>query len=151
MLVVLSKMDVVGYDNVVLYRAVERRLRHFLIHGAGYAPHKVRCVPASGLSGVNIILGGNTTNATMTDEERQLRSWYDGPTVVQALDTFDVPPWQQSTAASLERPLRLIVADVVEGSNGSQVWARAGSRYDIPTGWGTPNVAAFLAAATALR
>ena len=41
--------------------------------------------------------------------------------------------------------------DVVEGSNGSQVWARAGSRYDIPTGWGTPNVAAFLAAATALR
>ena len=41
--------------------------------------------------------------------------------------------------------------DVVEGSNGSQVWARAGSRYDIPTGWGTPNVAAFLAAAAALR
>ena len=41
--------------------------------------------------------------------------------------------------------------DVVEGSNGSQVWARAGSRYDIPTGWGTPNVAAFLTAAAALR
>jgi subtilase family serine protease len=41
--------------------------------------------------------------------------------------------------------------DVVEGSNGRQVWARAGSRYDIPTGWGTPNVAAFLTAAAALR
>jgi subtilase family serine protease len=41
--------------------------------------------------------------------------------------------------------------DVIEGSNGSPVWARAGARYDIPTGWGTPKVAAFLAAATALR
>jgi hypothetical protein len=41
--------------------------------------------------------------------------------------------------------------DVTEGSNGSPVWARAGLRYDIPTGWGTPKVAAFLAAATALR
>ncbi|MDH4392917.1 MAG: S53 family peptidase [Aquabacterium sp.] len=41
--------------------------------------------------------------------------------------------------------------DVTEGSNGSPVWARAGARYDIPTGWGTPKVATFLQAATALR
>ena len=40
--------------------------------------------------------------------------------------------------------------DVTEGSNGSQVWARAGARYDIPTGWGTPKVAGFLAAAARL-
>jgi hypothetical protein len=26
--------------------------------------------------------------------------------------------------------------DVIEGSNGSPVWARAGARYDIPTGMG---------------
>ena len=41
--------------------------------------------------------------------------------------------------------------DVTEGSNGTPVWARAGARYDIPTGWGTPRVNAFLAAAVALR
>jgi elongation factor 1 alpha-like protein len=88
------------------------------------------------LSGVNIIIGNNTTTTTnatttiiLTDEERQLRNWYDGPTVVQALDAFDVPPWQQSTAASLERPLRLIVADVVEGSNAISIRAK------IVAGW----------------
>ena len=55
--------------------------------------------------------------------------------------------------ANLYGPLASVSAfnDVTEGRNGSQVWARAGVRYDIPTGWGTPKVASFLAAATAWR
>ena len=38
-----------------------------------------------------------------------------------------------------------VLADVVDGRNGACNWCVAGAGYDIPTGWGTPQVGALLA------
>jgi elongation factor 1 alpha-like protein len=130
-LVLINKMDVVGYDNALLYQSVEAQLLHFLVHTAGYPAHRVQCVPVSGLSGVNIVRGQRSnTNDNNDDPERQLRHWYDGPTVVEALDALDiVSSLRQKQLKLLERPLRMVVTDVVEGSNAISV------RVKIVAGW----------------
>ncbi|MDH4390713.1 MAG: S53 family peptidase [Aquabacterium sp.] len=38
-----------------------------------------------------------------------------------------------------------VLADIVDGRNGNCSWCVAGTGYDIPTGWGTPQVGALLA------
>jgi elongation factor 1 alpha-like protein len=133
-LVLINKMDVVGYDNAILYQAVEAQLLHFLVYTAGYPAHRVHCVPVSGLSGVNIVRkqnsNNNNNNNEVDDPERQLRQWYDGPTVVEALDALDiVSSLRQKQSKLLERPLRMVVTDVVEGSNAISV------RVKIVAGW----------------
>ena len=57
-----------------------------------------------------------------------LRSWYKGPTLIEALNSFD-PPLQQQEKL-LGKPLRIIVTDVLEGS-GSGVAVRA----KVAQGW----------------
>jgi elongation factor 1 alpha-like protein len=130
-LVLINKMDVVGYDNAILYQSVEAQLLHFLVHTAGYPAHRVQCVPVSGLSGVNIVRKQSSNNNNNEDDpERQLRHWYDGPTVVEALDALDiVSSLRQKQSKLLERPLRMVVTDVVEGSNAISV------RVKIVAGW----------------
>ena len=41
-----------------------------------------------------------------------------------------------------------VLSDVVDGRNGDCSWCAAGAGYDIPTGWGTPQVGALLAVTT---
>ena len=63
-----------------------------------FHPQHVRVVPLSGLTGQNI---------TALEEDCALKSWYSGPTLLEAIDTFLVPP------RGVDRPLRAVVHEVV--------------------------------------
>jgi len=124
-LVVFNKMDLVGWDNATQYAAMEAQLRTFLIQQVGYPASKVRCVPVSGLTGTNIF---SVANKSSDDDTMKLRSWYKGPTLQEALDQFEPPIKQQQNL--LEKPLRIVVSDVLDGS-GTGVAVRA----KVVAGW----------------
>jgi bifunctional enzyme CysN/CysC len=90
LVVLVNKMDLVAYDEEI-FRAIEREYLGFL-DGVGLCPTRV--IPVSGREGDNIA----ARSAAMT--------WYDGPTVLDALDrlTTEGPP--------SHLPFRLAVQDV---------------------------------------
>src|SRR5215211_3910397 len=90
-LVVVNKMDLVGFDATT-FAAIEDEYREFL-HSVGL--NAARFIPASARSGENV---ARRIRATM--------SWYDGPTLLEALDEVETP------RASLDQPLRFCVQDV---------------------------------------
>jgi bifunctional enzyme CysN/CysC len=88
--VAVNKMDAVNYRED-LFAEIETEYRAYL-SSIGVTPTFV--VPVSAREGDNIA----TRSANM--------DWYDGPTIVEALDSFQQP------AAHLDRPLRLPIQDV---------------------------------------
>ena len=88
--VAVNKMDAVGYREDV-FTKIEAEYRDYLA-SIGVTPTFV--VPVSAREGDNI--------ATRS----QAMEWYDGPTVVGALDSFQLP------ATSVDRPLRFPIQDV---------------------------------------
>lgn len=58
---------------------------------------QVRFVPASGLSGENV---------SKRDPSGPLSAWYDGPTLLEAIDAFS------PAAKAVDKPFRMCVADV---------------------------------------
>lgn len=155
-----------GFSSWLPRPAYQAQLR---ITGAGLtkAPARQRNLPARGVTDVSFNADPFTGQMTVVTNPAGATRWLSmGGTSVGA------PQWAGILAVANARralvgaaPLGRIHAslygplaaaggnfnDVTEGSNGSPVWARAGARYDIPSGWGTPRVAAFLAAAAALR
>jgi len=90
--VALNKMDSVGYDQAK-YNAVRSDLEK-LLKSVGYDTSKILFVPTSAYVGDNV--------AKKSDNMK----WYTGPTLLEALDTFVVPP------KPVDKPLRLPVQDV---------------------------------------
>ena len=88
--VAVNKMDLAGYDQTK-FDAIEREYRDYLT-SIGVTPTFV--IPVSAREGDNIV----TPSKAM--------SWYKGPTVVKALDSFI------TSAPATEHPLRLPVQDV---------------------------------------
>jgi sulfate adenylyltransferase subunit 1 len=88
--VAINKLDMVGYDQKV-FREVENDIRAFL-HSVEIVPSYV--IPISARDGENIAAGHGGT------------PWYEGPTVLEALDTFE------NVRADHGLPLRLPVQDV---------------------------------------
>jgi bifunctional enzyme CysN/CysC len=88
--VVVNKMDLVGWDRGV-YDGIVREYGAFLGQ-VGIQP--AAFIPASGRGGDNI--------ADRSDQA----AWYDGPTVLDALDQFHTEP------APVEQPFRMPVQDV---------------------------------------
>ncbi len=90
----INKMD----DQIVNYSKDRfdevKAIVENLLKGVGYNTSKMRFIPTSGWKGDN--LGAKSENMP----------WYDGPTLVQALDEFDEPE------KPIEKPLRLPVQDV---------------------------------------
>jgi len=125
-LVVFNKMDLIGWDNQAQYDALHAEMLNFLTRQVHYPEKKVRFVPVSGLTGTNIFPSSGSDDDD--EETRKLRSWYKGPTLKEALDAFDPPVQQQSKL--LEKPLRIVVSDVLE-SSGAGVALRA----KVVTGW----------------
>jgi bifunctional enzyme CysN/CysC/sulfate adenylyltransferase subunit 1 len=99
-IVVVNKLDIVGYDRAT-YHAVENDIRAFL-HAVGIVPSFV--IPVSAREGENMAARLGRT------------PWYSGPTVLEALDTFD------DTAVDEELPLRLPVQDVYK-RDGRRIYA----------------------------
>ena len=88
--VTVNKLDMVGYDRKI-FRQVENEIRAFL-HSVGIVPSHV--IPLSAREGENMAKRlGNTP-------------WYAGPTVLEALDTFE------NVHADRSLPLRFPVQDV---------------------------------------
>jgi sulfate adenylyltransferase subunit 1 len=76
LIVAVNKMDLVGY-GVERFAAIAAEFRAFALrHGIG----AVRCVPMSALAGDMIVDRGNRM------------PWYDGPTLLQILETTEAPP-----------------------------------------------------------
>src|SRR3954464_5367201 len=88
--VVVNKMDLVGWDRGV-YDRIVKEYGSFLDQ-VGIRPASF--IPVSARGGDNIA------------ERSQSLSWYEGPTVLQALDAF------RSEAAPVQRPFRMPVQDV---------------------------------------
>ena len=98
--VTVNKLDMVGYDKKV-FRGVENDIRAFL-HSVGIVPSHV--IPVSARDGENMATRlGNTP-------------WYTGPTVLEALDTFE------NVRADRSLPLRFPVQDVYKW-DGKRIYA----------------------------
>lgn len=91
-IVAINKMDSIDYDEE-RYKYVKSVVSDFL-KKIGYNIAKVLFVPISGWNGDNML------------ERTEKLQWYDGPTLIEALDTI-IPP-QRPT----EKPLRIPIQDV---------------------------------------
>lgn len=89
-LVVVNKIDLVS-DVELRFRCLDTEIRDYLGE-LGIVPKAV--IPVSARDGDNLVHPSGRT------------SWYDGPTLLQCLSTFEVE------AAQSERPLNIIVQDV---------------------------------------
>ncbi|KAF2239740.1 hypothetical protein EV356DRAFT_499952 [Viridothelium virens] len=95
--VAVNKMDAVAWDRA-RFEDVHQQMKAFFVT-AGFSAANLTFVPCAGLTGDNIVRAA----------PKETASWYEGPTLVNALD--DAEPAERS----LEKPLRMSVADVFRG------------------------------------
>ncbi|HEC95234.1 MAG TPA: translation elongation factor EF-1 subunit alpha [Thermoplasmatales archaeon] len=91
MLVAINKMDEVNYDKTK-YEEVKAEVDK-LLKSIGYKDDQLQYVPVSAFNGDNA-------------KEKGKLDWWDGPTVLQAVDNFKVPE------KPIDKPLRWPVQDV---------------------------------------
>ncbi len=92
LIVWVNKMDAVNYDQKK-FEEVKAEAQK-LLQGMGYKTDQVKIIPGSSYKGANL-----------TKKAPEL-AWYTGPTLVEALDMFVVPP------KPMDKPLRLPIQDV---------------------------------------
>jgi len=92
LIVGINKMDAVNYDRVK-YEDVKASIMN-LLKTVGYDTSKILAVPYSALAGENVT------------KKSDKMTWYNGPTLLEALDTFQVPQ------KPIDKPLRLPIQDV---------------------------------------
>ncbi|ADN50097.1 translation elongation factor EF-1 subunit alpha [Vulcanisaeta distributa] len=91
-IVAVNKMDVVNYDQK-RYEQIKAEVSKFM-KLLGYDPSKVPFIPVSALKGDNI------------KEKSSNMPWYNGPTLLEALDALQPPP------RPVDKPFRLPIQDV---------------------------------------
>jgi len=92
LIVGINKIDAINYDHAK-FEDVKTKVAT-LLKTIGYDTSKILFIPYSALQGDNV--------AKPSDK----MPWYSGPTLLQALDTFVVPP------KPIDKPLRLPIQDV---------------------------------------
>lgn len=94
MVVAINKMDdaSVNWDET-RYEEVKDGISR-LLKQVGYDPSKIHFVPTSGWTGDNLV------------NKSENMSWYNGPTLIEALDDFELPP------KPTDKPLRIPVQEV---------------------------------------
>jgi elongation factor 1-alpha len=92
LIVGINKMDKANYDRAK-YEEVKTQMSN-LLKTVGYDTSNMLFVPYSALEGVNV--------SSKSDK----MPWYNGPTLLEALDTLKVPP------KPVDKPLRLPIQDV---------------------------------------
>ncbi|CAM9147049.1 unnamed protein product [Ectocarpus sp. 13 AM-2016] len=109
LLVVVNKLDATDPPwSEARYQAVKAEVGPFLAR-TGFRPKKVRFLPASGLSAENV---------SKRTEGGPLSSWYDGPTLLEAIDSFQAAP------RATDKAFRMCVADVSSSGKGVSVSGR---------------------------
>jgi len=96
--VAVSKMDLVGYDQR-RFNEVARDITHYLGE-IGVVPTFI--VPISGRDGDNVAVN----RAATPGEAPSAMAWYDGPSLLEALERF------QTVTRPVDQPLRLPIQDV---------------------------------------
>ncbi|CAM6125926.1 unnamed protein product [Calypogeia fissa] len=97
LIVAVNKMDAVDYSQQ-RYKSIKGSLQPFLKQ-CGFKESAVRWIPVSAIDGQNLTAPSSTTSLT---------SWYTGPTLLQAIDSFEQP------LRNTLKPLRLVVAELVK-------------------------------------
>ena len=92
LIVAVNKMDAVNYDEKKYLETKEALIK--VLKAAGHAADKILFIPCSGYLGDNVV------------KKSDKMAWYKGPTIVEALDNFEVP------AQPLDKPLRIPIQDV---------------------------------------
>ncbi len=90
--VAINKMDSVNWSKE-RYEEIKNEVSR-LLRQLGFKVDKIRFIPVSAWTGDNV-----TKRSDHMD-------WYDGPTLIEALDEFEVPP------KPVDKPLRLPIQDV---------------------------------------
>ncbi|WVQ71889.1 hypothetical protein IAR50_001431 [Cryptococcus sp. DSM 104548] len=93
----VNKMDVVNWSQD-RYDEIVESLKPFLL-SAGFNATKTTFLPLAAMEGINII----------SNSLPELKQWYSGPALIDALDTVEVP------ARPYEIPLRIPVSNVFKG------------------------------------
>ena len=88
----MNKMDAVGYKQEE-YNKVKADVEK-LLTGIGYKVADIKFIPCSGYLGDNLTKKSPNT------------PWYTGPTILEVIDTFKIPP------KPVDKPLRLPIQDV---------------------------------------
>ncbi|KAL1915350.1 uncharacterized protein VTP21DRAFT_6808 [Calcarisporiella thermophila] len=101
MVIAVNKLDLMEWSQE-RYLEISQKLGNFLIQ-AGFKKQKLTFIPCSGLKGENLVKRIDSA----------LRAWYDGPTIVEAIDQFEPP------VRALDKPFRLSVNDFFKGGIGS--------------------------------
>ncbi|WWD01161.1 hypothetical protein V866_008100 [Kwoniella sp. B9012] len=93
----INKMDLVSWSQD-RYEEIVEALKPFLL-SAGFASAKTTFMPLAAMEGINIL----------ENDVEELKEWYNGPTLISALDKVEVPP------RPYESPLRIPVSNVFKG------------------------------------
>lgn len=117
-------MDLVGWSEEA-FTEISTEISKFMTVKLGYAPQKIRIVPCSGLTGVNVVRKATPNTCP------ELSSWYKGSSLWQAIDGFEVPNQQLQLQKQLEKPVRLIITDVLGEKQTKGVAVRA----KVVQGW----------------
>lgn len=103
LVVAINKLDTCDWSQKV-FEDVKSRLHAFIIGpDCGFKEANVRYVPLSGFTGENML----------ERKEEALKKWWDGPTLIEALDKLEPPARPQPTA-----PLRLCISDLYRSGSG---------------------------------
>ena len=92
LIVAINKMDTVNYDQKRFEEVKNQVIA--LLKPLGYNVEKIRFIPISAYEGDNVV------------KKSDKMSWYSGPTIVEALDEFELPP------RPIDKPLRIPIQDV---------------------------------------
>lgn len=137
-LVVINKMDLINWKEES-YQQIQKAATNFLIQTVGYPSQAIRCVPASGITGANIHTRAATIATVDGEDEASVMSWYKGPTLVDAIDSFFAGGGGKggggganARANLLNKHLRLVLTDVVGESGKAN---RTSARAKILQGW----------------
>ncbi len=92
LIVAINKMDTVNYDQKRFEEVKNQVIA--LLKPLGYNVEKIRFIPISAYQGDNVV------------KKSDKMPWYNGPTIVEALDEFELPP------RPIDKPLRIPIQDV---------------------------------------
>jgi elongation factor 1 alpha-like protein len=107
LIVAINKLDAMDWKKE-RFDEIQRLVEPFLLK-CGFVSKRVQYIPVSGLTGVNV---------KSRTGEKKLCEWYNGPTLLEAMDSF------QPATRLLNKPLRIIVNDVFTEGKGVSVRCR---------------------------
>ena len=102
LIIAINKLDRIDWSESRV-QEITIQLTRFLTSTVGFKSNYLHFIPVSGLTGENLTTRGNTFN---------LVSWYSGPSLLEAMDSLEVP------LRSVEKSLRISISDFYKGGLG---------------------------------